>query len=119
MTDPREVTAITLANQARQRCICLEDDDVTVCQCPTPITRELFARLHAYAALQPDRVVAYSELADEWITVLHAFLPPSDDPILAWLQAPFDVPPEADLQHAVDLGTLLDVLGAPPAAVLS
>lgn len=93
MTDPREVTAITLANQARQRCICLEDD-VTVCQCPTPITRELFARLHAYAALQPDRVVAYSELADEWITVLHAFLPPSDDPILAWLQAPFDVPPE-------------------------
>jgi hypothetical protein len=78
MTDPREVTAITLANQARQRCICLEDNDVTVCQCPTPITREL-----------------------------------------AWLQAPFDVPPEADLQHAVDLGTLLDVLGAPPAAVLS
>lgn len=47
------------------------------------------------------------------------FLPESEDPILAWLQAPFDIPPATDLHHACDLGTLLDMLGAPPAAALS
>jgi hypothetical protein len=84
-----------------------------------PVTREQVGRLRAYVALQPDRAVAYSKLADEWLAVLHSFLPTSDDPILTWLQAPFDVPPTADLHHASDLGTLLDMLGAPPAAVLS
>lgn len=119
MTDPREITAITLANQSRQRCICVEEDGTAVCRCSMPVTREQIGRLHAYVAQQPDRAVAYSELAGEWLAVLHAFLPTSDDPILSWLQAPFDVPPTADLHHACDLGILLDMLGATPAAVLS
>jgi hypothetical protein len=114
MTGPRETAPATPENEDRRHCLCLEDNDVRVCECPVPITRQQIARLHAYSALHPDRAVAYSEKADRWMSVLHAFLPPSDDPILAWLQAPYNAPPEADLQHAPDLGTLLDILGAPP-----
>jgi hypothetical protein len=119
VNDPGETTAIVRANLARKRCICLEEDSTLFCRCPTPVTREQVGRLRAYVALQPDRAVAYSELAGEWLAVLHAFLPTSDDPILSWLQAPFDVPLTADLHHARDLGILLDMLGATPAAVLS
>jgi hypothetical protein len=38
---------------------------------------------------------------------------------LAWLQAPFGLPTAADLHHAAELNTLLDLLGAPAAAAMS
>ena len=119
MTDPREITAIDLANQVRRRCICLEGADTTVCECPVPITREQVGRLNAYVSLHPERAIIYSEVADEWLAALHAFFPESDNPILAWLLEPFGLPAEADLQHASSLDALLDTLGAPPVSVMS
>jgi hypothetical protein len=119
MTDPREIMAIDLANQVRQRCICLEAGDTTVCECPEPITREQVGRLNAYASLHPERAIIYSELTDEWLAALHACFPESDDPILAWLLEPFGLPAEADLQHASSLDALLDMLGAPSVSTLS
>lgn len=53
------------------------------------------------------------------MAALAAFLPAGENPVLAWMSDPFDLPPEADLRHAGDLGHLLDMLGAPPAAALS
>jgi hypothetical protein len=89
MTGLREATAIILASQARQRCICLEDDTPS-CQCQVPITREQIERLRAFLLLRPDWAVAYSELADEWVAARHASLPLSQDPIGAWLDEPFN-----------------------------
>src|SRR5262249_55235282 len=113
MSDPRELMAIAEANEVRRRCICQEETDAPLCDCPVPVTREQVDRLQAYVALQPDRAVIYSELIGEWLAALHAFLPESDDPIEAWLREPYDLPPAADLHHASDLGELLDMLGAP------
>jgi hypothetical protein len=119
MSDPREITAIVLSNQARQRCICLEEDGVTDCVCPAPITRDQVGRLNAYVSLHPERAIIYSEMEDEWLAALHACFPESEDPILAWLLEPFALPAEADLQHASDLDALLDLLGAPPVSAMS
>jgi hypothetical protein len=119
MTDPREITAIGLANQARQRCICLEEGGVTACACPAPVTRDQVGRLRAYGALHPERAVIYSEVAGAWLAALHAFFPESDDPVLSWLLDPFTLPAEADLRHAGSLDALLDLLGAPPVSVMS
>lgn len=118
MNERAAAAAVELADLLRQRCICLEEDGALVCECPMPISRAQVGRLRAFAALHPDRAVAYSELVDEWVSVLHAFLPKSDDPVLAWLQAPLDVPTSAELRHATGLDALLDDLGAPPTALL-
>jgi hypothetical protein len=53
------------------------------------------------------------------MAALSAFLPAGENPAEAWMRDPFALPPEADLRHAVNLGNLLDVLGAPSAAALS
>jgi hypothetical protein len=119
MTDPREATAIAQANQARQRCICQEEVDAAPCDCAAQVTREQIERLQAYLSLNSDRAVIYSESVSEWLAALHAFLPTSEDPFSAWLANPFNLPPAADLHHSTDLGKLLDMLGAPAAAVMS
>jgi hypothetical protein len=114
-----EATAISLANLARKRCICQEEENAPPCDCTAPVTREQIGRLRIYLSLNSDRVVIYSESASEWLAALHAFLPESEDPFEAWLHEPFNVPQAADLRHAHDLGVLLDMLSAPAAAVLS
>jgi hypothetical protein len=119
MTDPREATAIAQANQVRQGCICQEEEDAAPCDCAAPVTREQIGRLQAYLSFNSDRAVIYSESASEWLAALYAFLPTSEDPFEAWLADPFSLPPAADLHHSSDLGTLLDMLGAPAAAVMS
>lgn len=119
MTAPREVAAIAQANQARQHCICLEEDGSSACECPVPITREQIGRLHAFLALHPERAVIYSESANQWLAALTAFLPESEDPLRSWLEEPLTLPPAADLHHSSDLGELLDELGAPSVAIMS
>ena len=114
-----ETAAIVRANLVRKRCICQEEADAPPCDCAAPVTREQIGRLHAYLSLNSDRAVIYSESASEWLAALHAFLPKSEDPFEAWLHEPFNVPQAADLRHAQDLGVLLDMLNAPPAAVMS
>lgn len=118
MTAHAEETVIAVARLTRQRCICQEEAEAAPCDCRAPVTREQIGRLRAYLALHADRAVAYSELASGWPTALHAFLPDSDDPLEAWLNSPFDVPEAAELCHAADLGMLLDMLGAPPLAIM-
>jgi hypothetical protein len=118
MAVPAEQAAISLARRNRQQCICQEQADAPPCDCAPPVTREQIGRLHAYLALDSGRAVIYSERADEWMAALYAFLPECDDPLEAWLREPFDVLPGADLQHASDLGTLLDMLNAPAAETL-
>ena len=119
MTNPRDATAIAKANQARQRCICQEEVDAAPCGCAAPVTREQIGRLQTYLSLNPDRAVIYSESVSEWLAALYAFFPTSEDPFEAWLAEPFSLPPEANLHHSADLGQLLDMLGAPAAAVMS
>jgi hypothetical protein len=119
MTVPAEETAINVARLTRQQCICQEEPDALSCDCAVPVTREQIGRLQGYLSLHPDRVAIYSELAGEWLAALRAFLPESEDSLEAWLHAPFDLPQTADLQHASDLGVLLDMLAAPPVAALS
>jgi hypothetical protein len=56
------------------------------------------------------------------MSALPGCLPPGEDGedrVLAWLRDPRALPPSAGLRSAADLGTLLDTLGAPPAAALS
>jgi hypothetical protein len=119
MEVPAEQAAISLARRARQRCICQEEVGAPPCDCAAPVTREQVGRLHAYLQLGTGRAIIYSESASEWLAALRAFLPACDDPFEGWLREPFKVPPAADLRHASDLGTLLDMLGAPPVAALS
>jgi hypothetical protein len=114
-----ETAAITQANLARQRCICQEEVAAEPCDCAAPVTREQIGRLQAYLSLNADRAVIYSEPASEWLAALYAFLPTSEDRLEAWLAEPFGLPPAADLHHSSDLGTLLDMLGAPAAATMS
>ena len=114
-----EAAAISVANLARKRCICQEEENAPPCDCAAPVTREQIGRLRIYLSLNSDRVVIYSECASEWLAALHAFLPESEDPFEAWLHEPFKVPSEADLHHATNLGVLLDMLGAPSVAVFS
>jgi hypothetical protein len=114
-----ETAAITLANLARRRCVCQEEEDAAPCDCTAPVTREQIGRLHAFLSLNARRAVIYSDSVSEWLAALHEFLPTSEDPLEAWLAEPFGLPAAADLQHSPDLGTLLDMLGAPPAAVMS
>ena len=102
-----------------KRCICQEEENAPPCDCAAPVTREQIGRLRAHLSLNSDRAVIYSESASEWLAALHAFLPKSEDPFEAWLHEPFNVPQAADLRHAQDLGVLLDMLNAPPAAVMS
>jgi hypothetical protein len=119
MTSPSEQTVVILARFIRAQCICQEEPGAVPCDCDAPVTRAQLGRVHAYLALHPERAVIYSELASEWLVALHAFLSASEDPLEAWLQDPFGVPAEADLHHAVDLGTLLDLIDAPSSASLS
>src|SRR5215471_10563789 len=119
MNEDTERAAIAAAQQARPRCICLEQEGAPACEHPAPITREQIGRLRAYASLHPERAVIYSKPAGEWLAALRAFLPQDENPILSWFLDPFGLPPEADLHHAGDLGTLLDLLGAPPTPELS
>lgn len=119
MASPSEQTAVNLARLIRAQCICQEEADALPCDCAAPVTRAQLGRVQAYLALHPERAVIYSELVSEWLVALYAFLPESEDPLEAWLQEPFDVPAEADLLHAGDLGTLLELLDAPSSASLS
>ena len=116
---PEEQTAIELAALIHQQCICQEEAGAAPCDCAAPVTREQIGRLQAYLSLNSDWAVIYSESASEWLAALHAFLPESEDPFEAWLREPFNVPQAADLRHATDLGVLLDMLDAPPAASMS
>jgi len=119
MISPAEQTAVNVARFIRAQCICQEEADALACDCAAPVTRAQLGRVQAYLALHPERAVIYSELASEWLAALHAFLPASEDPLDAWLEAPYGVPAEADLHHAGDLGALLDLVDAPSSASLS
>jgi hypothetical protein len=117
-----EQAAISAASAARARCVCQEEDDAGPCACAVPVTREQAGRLRAYAGQHPERAFIMSELASAWMSALADFLPPGDgdeDRVLAWMSAPYALPPAAGLRSSADLGELLDMLGAPPAAVLS
>jgi len=119
MSDNREAIVLARAKQTRERCICQEEPNASPCDCEPPVTREQMGRLHAYLALHPERGVIYSELVGEWLAVLHAHLPVSKNPTEAWLNDPLNVPTEGELCRSIDLGALLDLLGAPPAATIS
>jgi hypothetical protein len=114
-----ETAVITLADLARRRCICQEEEHAPPCDCTAPVTREQIGRLRSYLSLNSDRAVIYSDSASEWLAALRDFLPESEDPFEAWLHEPFNLPRAADLRHAHDLGVLLDMLNAPAVAVMS
>jgi hypothetical protein len=116
---PAEQAVFSAAVLTRRRCLCQEEGEAVPCECAPPVTREQVGRLLAYQAQQPGRAVICSELAGEWMAALSVFLPAGENPVEAWMRDPFALPPEADLRHAVDLGDLLDILGAPSAAALS
>jgi hypothetical protein len=114
-----EGTAVQLSAAARRQCICQEDPDDGPCEHAAPVTREQVARLRAYATAHPERAFIMSEITGEWLSALADFLPPgadAEDRVLAWMRAPDELPPAADLRASADLAALLDKLGAPPAA---
>jgi hypothetical protein len=118
----REDAAVSAVAALRPHCVCQEEPDNGPCECAVPFTREQVGRLRTYAAQHPERAIILSELAEEWMSALLDFLPPGkdgEDPVLAWMSAPYALPPDADLRSAADLGTLLDQLGAPPATAMS
>jgi hypothetical protein len=118
----REDAAIRAASTTRRQCICREDGDSDGCECDVPVLREQVGRLTAYAVQHPERAFIYSEIAGEWMTALIAFLPSGadeEDRVAAWMADSYGLPADADLRHAVDLGELLDMLGAPSAAAMS
>lgn len=117
MTAERSV--VSAVGLSLRRCPCQEQKGAAPCTCASLVTREQVGRLRAYLAQQPGRAVICSELAGQWMAALSAFLPAGENPVEAWMRDPFALPPEADLRHAADLGELLDILGAPPAAALS
>jgi hypothetical protein len=115
----REGAAVSAAAIVRLRCICQEDPDSGPCACAPPVPREQVGRLRAYAAQHPERAFIMSELEDAWMSALLAYLPPgthSEERLFAWMSAPRDLPPAADLRSSADLGELLDMLDAAPAA---
>jgi hypothetical protein len=114
-----EQAVVSAATLTRRRCLCQEEEGAPPCACAPPVTREQVGRLLAYLAQQPGRAVICSELVGEWLAALSAFLPAGENPVEAWMRDPFALPPEADLRHAIDLGNLLDLLGAPSVAALS
>lgn len=118
----REDAAVRAAGTARRQCICQEDPDNGPCACPAPVTREQIGRLRAYAGQHPERAFIMSELAGEWMCALVDCLPPGtdgEDRVLAWMSDPYTLPSAADLRSSADLEALLDMLDAPPAALLS
>jgi hypothetical protein len=118
----REDAAVSIAAATRRQCVCQEDPGNGPCAHPVPVTREQVGRLRAYAAAHPERAFIMSEMEDAWMSALHAFLPPGingDERVLAWMTAPTDLSPSAGLRSSPDLGELLDMLDAPPAAQLS
>jgi hypothetical protein len=118
----REDAAVSTVATLRRQCVCQEDPDNGPCECAVPFTREQVGRLRAYAAQHPERAIILSELTEEWMSALLDFLPPGkdgEDPVLAWMRDPCALPPAAGLQSAANLGTLLDLLGAPPGAAMS
>jgi hypothetical protein len=118
----REDAAVSTAAALRLKCICQEDPSNGACACAAPVTREQAGRLRAYTAQHPERVFIMSDLEGAWISALLDHLPPGtsgEDRVLAWMTDPRSLPPAADLQSSSDLGELLDMLGAPPAAALS
>lgn len=114
-----EQAVVSAASLSRRRCPCQEEEGAAPCACAPPVTREQVGRLRAYLARQPGRAVICSELTGQWMAALSVFLPAGENPVEAWMRDPFALPPEAGLRHAVDLGELLDMLGAPSAAALS
>ena len=120
--DRREETVIAATAAARRQCLCQEDPANGPCGHGAPFTREQVGRLRAYAAEHPERAVILSELAGQWMSALVEFLPPGADAnerVIAWMSDPYTLPDAADLQSSTDLETLLDTLGAPPAAIMS
>jgi hypothetical protein len=118
----REAAAVSAAAALRQQCICQEDPANGPCACTQPVTREHVGWLRAYAAQHPERVIILSEAESTWMSALLDFLPPgasAPERVLAWMRAPCDLPPAAELRSSVSLGELLDMLGAPPPAVMS
>ena len=62
-----------------------------------------------------------SEAEGAWMSALAEFLPPGADDterVLAWMRAPYDLPPAAGLRSSASLGELLDMLGAASPAVM-
>jgi hypothetical protein len=120
-TSPEDA-AISAAANLRHQCICQEDQPTEPCAHPVSITRQQVGRLRAYLAQHPERAIIMSDLEGIWMSALRAFLPPGandEDRIFAWMTAPRDLPLIADLQASADLGELLDMLDAPPAAHMS
>jgi hypothetical protein len=96
----REGAAVTAAGAARARCICEEDPDNGLCAHTVPISREQVGRLRAYAAQHPERAFIMSELTGEWMTALTNLLPEGadgEDRVLAWMRAPYALPPAAGM----------------------
>jgi hypothetical protein len=119
--DPED-TAVQLSAAVRRQCICQEDPGRGPCEHAAPVTREQLGRLRAYAAVHPERAFIMSEITGEWLSALADSLPPgtnAEDRVLAWMRAPYELPPAADLRASADLAELLDTLGAPPAAGMS
>ena len=118
----REAAAVSTAAALRRQCICQEDPASGPCACALPITREHVGWLRAYAAQHPERVIILSEAEGTWMSALLDYLPPGatvTERVLAWMRAPYDLPPAADLRSSASLGELLDMLGAPPPAAMS
>jgi hypothetical protein len=118
----RESTAVSAAAAVRRQCICQEDPGNGPCACAAPVTREQVGRLRAYAAQHPERAFIVSEPVGAWMSALADFLPPGatdSERVLAWLSAPYALPPAAGLRSSASLGDLLDMLGALPPAEMS
>jgi hypothetical protein len=101
----------------RRQCICQEDPANGPCACAQPVTRQHARWLRAYAARHPERVIILSETTGTWMSALLAHLPPGADDterVLAWMHAPYDLPPAAGLLASASLGELLDMLNGPP-----
>lgn len=112
----RDAAAISAANAARRQCVCQEDPANGPCACALPVTREEVGWLRAYAVQHPERVIILSETEGAWMSALLDFLPSGADDaerVLAWMSAPYALPPAAGLRSSTSLGELLDMLGAP------
>ncbi len=116
----REAAAISAAAALRLQCICQEDPENGPCACAQPITREHVGWLRSYAAQHPERVIILSETEGAWMSALLAHLPPAADDaerVLAWMRAPYDLPPAADLRSSASLGELSTCRPPPPATM--
>lgn len=122
-TGPGGLEAATVrAAATRRQCICQEDPGNGACACAQPITREHVSWLRTYTAQHPERVIILTDTEGAWMSALLEFLPSAaTDPerVLAWMRAPYDLPPAADLRSSASLGELLDMLGAPSPTAMS